>query len=317
MYSYENYYKVKNEIEKRRLTAIDEAKERAEQLRAASDEVRKIDEELSGTGLLIFKTACQGGDISSIKKRNEKLKSRRRAAIKKLGYPEDYDEVKYTCQKCSDTGYIGGTKMCSCLREELIRATIQSSGIGDLIETQSFDNFDLEWYKDDPKVYQRMKSNLAQAKSYATGFSKNKGTNLLLVGTTGTGKTHVSTAIAREVIHQGYDVIYDSIHNIISDFEADHFRSPYSKAETKSDKYLECDLLIIDDLGTEFSTQFTISCIYNLINTRMNRGIATIISTNLDPGELSSKYEGRIYSRLVGKNSTVLKFEGRDKRIFK
>ena len=254
MYSYENYHKVKEEIERRRTTALAEAEARAEELRQASDKIREIDEELSGTGILIFKAACRGEDIKPIKDKNADLIKKRASLIKKLGYPADYSDVKYTCQKCSDTGYIGGTKMCSCLREELIRATIQSSGIGDLIEKQSFDNFDLEWYKDDAENYARMKNNLAVAKKYVQDFSKSCG-NLLLVGTTGTGKTHISTAIAREVIHMGYDVIYDSIHNIISDFESDKFRTSYSQVDPKGEKYLECDLLIIDDLGTEFSNQ--------------------------------------------------------------
>ena len=316
MYSYENYYKVKDEIEKRRLRAREEADARADELRALSPKIREIDEELSGTSMLLFKTACNGGNLSSIKERNKKLVAARRAEIVRLGYPEDYTEVKYFCKACSDTGYIDGTKLCSCLREELIRATIQSSGIGDLIETQSFDNFDLECYNDNPEVYEKMKANLSIAKAYAQSFSKSSG-NLLLTGKTGTGKTHISTAIAREVIHKGYDVLYDSIHNILSEFEADKFSPPYSRSEPQSSKYLECDLLIIDDLGTEFSTQFTIACIYNLINTRLNKGLSTIISTNLDSRSLADKYEGRILSRLLSKGTKVLSFVGKDKRIFR
>lgn len=316
MYSYENYHLVKEEIEKRRLDALASADIRSANLREESEEIRKIDEELSGTGLLLFKTACAGGDIAPIRERNKKLQRERAEIIKSLGYPEDYTDVKYSCPDCSDTGYIGGTKMCQCFREGLIKATIASSGIGNLIEKQSFENFDLEWYKSDKDVYERMKYNLAAAKSYVKNFSKQKG-NLLLAGTTGTGKTHISTAIAREIIHQGYDVIYDSIHNIISDFEADKFKSGYRETEMKSEKYLECDLLIIDDLGTEFSNQFTISCLYNLLNTRQNRGKATVISTNLLGDELSAKYEGRIYSRLIGRDTTVLMFCGKDRRIFK
>ena len=316
MYSYENYYKVKEEIESRRIRAISEADARAEELRSISEEIKAIDEELSSTGLHIFKVACSGGDIAPIRAHNEELSARRLEIIKRLGYPEDYTDVKFTCPTCSDTGYIGGTRMCSCLREELIRATIQSSGIGNLIEKQSFDNFDLELYKDNPEVYERMKRNLSLAKSFVTGFAKNKG-NILLVGTTGTGKTHISTAIAREIIHQGYDVVYDSIHNIIYDFEADKFKSGYNQTDLRSEKYLECDLLIIDDLGTEFSNQFTISCLYNLINTRINRGLSTIISTNLTATELSEKYDGRICSRLLGRDTLVLMFGGKDMRIFK
>ena len=313
MYSYENYHKVKEEIEARRRDAVAKADLRAELLREKSEELRAIDKELSSTGLMLFRAACGGQDITPIKERNKQLNEQRKSVITKLGYPEDYTEVKYFCPICSDTGYIDGAKMCSCFREGLIKATIASSGIGDLIENQSFDNFDLGWYKDDEKVYSRMCSNLERARAYVKSFPK-KGGNLLLVGTTGTGKTHISTAIAREIIPMGYDVIYDSIHNIVSDFESDKFRSGYSQQEQKSEKYLECDLLIIDDLGTEFTNQFSISCIYNLLNTRANHGKSTIISTNLSPDELSSKYEGRIYSRLVG-NSTVLLFEGKDRRL--
>lgn len=316
MYSYENYQKVKAEIEKRRLDAISIAEARSEALRAQNEKIREIDKELSGTGLLIFKTACSGGDITPIKERNKALNKERKKIIKSLGYPEDYTKIKYFCKKCSDTGYTDGIKMCSCLKEELIKATIASSGIGDLIDEQSFDNFDLSSFGEGTSEHERMRANLEIAKQYVKDFPKRK-SNLLLVGTTGTGKTHISTAIAREIIPMGYDVLYDSIHNIISDFEADKFKSGYEKVEPKSDKYLECDLLIIDDLGTEFSNQFTVSCLYNLLNTRQNHGKATIISTNLSPDELSSKYEARIYSRLVGKGTTILMFVGNDRRLFK
>lgn len=315
MYSYENYDKVKNEIEKRRKEAIAEADRRSAALGQISEEIRAIDTELSGTGLLLFKTACSGGDIAPIKERNQALMARRREIIKSLGYPEDYTEVHYSCKKCSDCGFIDGTKMCSCFREALIKATIASSGIGELIEKQTFDNFDLNWYKGDEEVERRMAANLAAAKNYAKNFAK-KRENLLLIGKTGTGKTHISTAIAREVITLGYDVIYDSAQNIVSDFEADKFRSGYGQQEPRSEKYLECDLLIIDDLGTEFSSQFTVSCLYNLINSRRNKGMATIISTNLTAEELARKYEDRIYSRIVGAGTRILVFEGKDRRIF-
>lgn len=158
-----------------------------------------------------------------------------------------------------------------------------------------------------------MERNLRIARSFSENFARHHD-NLLLIGTTGTGKTHISTAIAKEVISQGFDVLYDSVQNIINDFETDKFRSGYNNTESASEKYLECDLLIIDDLGTEFSNQFTVSCLYNLLNTRINHGKATVISTNLSPEELSSKYEGRIYSRLIGR-STVLLFEGGDHRL--
>lgn len=314
MYSYENYSKVKESIEKRRLEAIKIADEKTLSLHLESEELRKIDKELSGTGLLLFKTACEGGDINAVRQRNQELVRARGELLVSLGYTADYTDVKYFCPDCSDSGYINGRTMCHCFREALIKATIASSGMGKLIEKQSFENFSLEPYAYDKEVYKRMSYNLEMAKKYVSDF-RHQGGNLLLVGTTGTGKTHISTAIARDVISQGFDVLYDSAQNIIADFETDKFKSGYGPYTPKADKYLECDLLIVDDLGTEFSSQFSTSCIYNLLNTRQNKGLATIISTNLSARELQERYEDRITSRIVGADTRILQFVGKDNRL--
>ena len=313
MYSRENYAQAKAEIEQRRLNAIATADERNREVALESEEIRKIDAELSATGLLLFKTAMSGGDVDTVRTRNEELNAKRRELLKSMGYPEDYTEPQYVCKTCRDTGFVD-TKMCSCLKHLLIMKNIQSSGIGKLIDKQSFENFDLEWYKSNPDHYERMKRNVKIAKNYADNFARHED-NLLLIGSTGTGKTHISTAIAKTIISQGFDVLYDSAQNIISDYETDRFRSGYGQTEQISEKYAECDLLIIDDLGTEFTNQFSISVLYNLLNTRLNKGLSTIISTNLSAQELASKYEGRIYSRMIGTGYTVLRFEGNDHRV--
>ena len=311
MYTRENYEASKNEIEARRVSAIATAEERNAELQRTSPEIREIDEQLRRTGLELFRVACSGQGLEELQAKNMALMKHRREILVSMGLPEDYTEVHYTCKKCSDTGFVG-TKMCSCLKELLITKNIKSSGMGKLIEKQSFDNFRLDLYEgDDIKL---MEKNVETAKSYAKNFAKRRG-NLLLIGGTGTGKTHISTAIAAEIIHQGFDVIYDSTQNVIADFESDRFKSGYGQHESVSDKYLECDLLILDDLGTEFMNQFTVSCLYNLINTRQNKGLSTIISTNLSAKELAGKYEGRIYSRIVGCDYTVLFFSGKDRRI--
>ena len=315
MADYSIYQRAKAEIEARRNSAIAEAEMRNELVRSESEEIREIDAELTKTAMLIFKTAVEGGDINAVRERNRALQSRRRELIVSLGHPEDFTEVKYSCKECSDTGSVG-TKICKCLKEIIIRERIASSAMGRLIEIQSFDNFDLSAYEYDKRVYEKMKTILAIAKNYVRDFDKRKD-NLLLIGPTGTGKTHISTAIARELIHKGYDVIYDSTQNILSDFEADRFKSGYGREDNRSDKYLDCTLLIIDDLGTEFSNQFTLATIYNLLNTRQNKGLATIISTNLSPEELARKYEDRIYSRIIGSGSRILPFEGKDYRVTK
>ena len=308
------FERAKAEITTRRESARAEADGRAEILRSESAEIARIDAELSTTGLQLMKAACYGGDISEVRERNRALQNRRREIIVSLGYPADYDQVHYTCEKCSDSGYIDGVKMCSCLRELIIKGRIEESAMGKLIEKQSFDNFELGVYAYDPKVQERMKMILAMAKNYVRDF-KEKRENLLLIGKTGTGKTHISTAIARELIHQGYDVIYDSTQNIISDFESDRFKSGYGREENKSEKYLNCTLLIIDDLGTEFQNSFTVSTLYNLLNARQNSDLPTIISTNLSPEELSAKYEDRIFSSIMGRGTKVLPFMGNDIRV--
>ena len=312
---YSIFERAKAEIEARRNNARSESDYRSEIIRSMSDEVAAIDEELSKTGMLIFKTACTGGDITPIKERNKELQARRTEIIVGLGYPADYTDVKYHCPDCSDTGYVDGVKTCRCLKELIIRERIAASAMGNLIDKQSFDNFDLKCYAYDKKVEEKMTAILAMAKNYVKNFAKKK-ENMLLIGPTGTGKTHISTAIAGALIHQGYDVIYDSTQNILSDFEADRFRNSYGREENHSDKYMECTLLIIDDLGTEFSNQFTLSTLYNLLNTRQNKGLATIISTNLTPEDLARKYEDRIYSRIIG-GAKILPFEGKDKRVSK
>ena len=313
MNGYENYRKVKDIIEKRRLSAISSSEERNVEVASISEDIRLIDKELRGTGLLLFKTACAGGDITSIRERNLMLGKARRDALVKLGYPEDYTDVHYTCPLCSDSGFVG-TKMCSCFREMLVTENIKSSGMGKLIEKQSFENFDLSRYGEDELP--RMKYNYSLALDYAESFGLGK-ENLLFVGKTGTGKTHLSTAIAKKVIEKGFEVLYDSAQNIVSAFENDRFKSGYGPFEPKADKYLECDLLILDDLGTEFVNQFTVSCIYNLLNTRQNKGLPTVISTNLSPEELARKYEDRIYSRIMGSDSKILLFVGKDFRVEK
>ena len=308
MYISGNYKKVKDEIENRRLAAVATAELHNEEVRARSAEIREIDEELTRTGLAIFRTACAGGDLAPIKARNQALCEKRRALLVSLGYGADYTEPQYTCKRCSDTGYVD-TKMCTCLREALIRENFRTSGMGGLLDRQSFDNFDLERYKKDGEdVYRRMKANFAAARAFAENFREKKG-NLFLVGTTGAGKTHITTAIARTVLDLGFDVIYETSQNIMAAFEQDRFHSGYQQTESKSEKYMECTLLILDDLGTEFTNAFTVSCLYNLLNERQNKGLSTVISTNVPPAQLRDKYEDRIYSRLIGADYQILSFD--------
>lgn len=322
MFTREIYDLARAEIDARKNNAESIASAREAELRSLSPEIREIDGELSKTGLLIFRAAVRGADIAPIREQNERLVAKRREAISALGLPEDYDTPKYTCQICSDTGRDDSGKMCACLKELIRTETVKASGMGKLIERQSFESFDLSCYAELGKEgYSQMKSIFEYCKKYASSFDGECGSTVLFIGKTGTGKTHLSSAIARCVIERGFSVIYDSSANIFHAFEEDQFgkdRFRYSKGEeyvARSEKYMTADLLIIDDLGTEFITQFTVSCLYNLINTRQNKGLSTIVSTNFSPEEISKKYEDRLYSRLLGSDTTVLPFIGRDHRL--
>ena len=309
MYTRDNFEKVKGIIDARRSEAKRISEEHSDEVRVMSPDIAQIDTELRGVGMQILKAACEGRDINEIRSRNQELVRKRRELIKGLGFPEDYTDVKYTCEVCGDTGYVD-IKMCNCFRSLLLAENVRSSGMGRLIDKQTFDNFRLDVFSDEQRKY--MEKVVPRLRDFAEHFGSHVGENILLTGTTGTGKTHISSAIAKTVISKGYYVLYDSIQNVISAFETDTFRRG---AESVSEKFLECDLLVLDDLGTEFTTPFTVSCIYNLINTRYNRGLSTVISTNLSPTELTKRYDDRIYSRLIGMSSILVAFNGEDYRL--
>jgi DNA replication protein DnaC len=193
----------------------------------------------------------------------------------------------------------------------------KSSGIGNLIKNQNFNNFSLECYKSNPEHYKIMNFVYNTLKSYACDFKARKNDNFILFGGTGLGKTHLSSAVAGRVIESGFDVIYVSVVEMLSDFEHQRFGSSgYSNEGNNVNRYYNADLLIIDDLGSEITNQFTTSCIYNLINTRLNKKVSTIISSNLNQNELRARYWDRITSRIFGEY-TPLVFVGKDIRMQK
>lgn len=320
-YNRENYIKICREYSEKNLRAKEAAEKKANELRARFPELAAIDSELAETGFKIFAEATKGAAglderINKLRRENEELQRARAMFLESKGYPADCTSVKYECEKCSDTGFIGN-KMCDCMRRSLVLAGYESSGIGKLIRTQSFETFNLKYYNQSPEQRKNMEHNLQVCKSYAESFSPENGENLLFCGTTGLGKTHLSTSIAKAVIESGNDVVYDTAQNIMSDFEYERFvRNHSDTSESKTEKYFDCDLLIIDDLGTEVINQFSISCLYNIINTRLNHRRPMIINTNLLQGEIREKYSDRITSRLFGE-FTALLFYGKDIRQLK
>ena len=195
------------------------------------------------------------------------------------------------------------------MKKALAEAGLECSGVKKLVEKQNFGTFDLRYYTG--SAHESMEGVLRICRAYADGFD-GRMHNLLFIGKTGLGKTHLSSAIAKEVIEKGYEVVYESAQNIFSDFEKEKF-SRFDVTPPDTSRYYNCDLLIIDDLGTEMPSQLTVACLYNLLNARLVNEKSMIISTNVGKNELLERYSERITSRLLGEFGICV-FEGSDVR---
>ncbi len=256
--------------------------------------------------------------IEEQKIRNLTAQQNVKKLLEKHDLPEDYLEVKYFCPECNDTG-VCGTKLCSCHIELLKELAYEEAGKKSPLKICTFDDFRLSYYPDTPMTKnersprETMSRIYEACKSYACNFDR-KSPSILMLGQTGLGKTHLSLAIVGTVIGLGYSVLYNSAQNFFRELQNERFGK--SGSSVYENMMLECDLLVIDDLGAEFSTSFTVSALYNIINTRINTGLPTIISTNLTLTEIEKQYTNRISSRLIGEYS-LLFFEGKDIRQIK
>ncbi len=248
---------------------------------------------------------------------NMRAQRKVKSLLAENGYPDDYLDTPYTCAKCNDTGFVNGY-VCSCRKELLCELNVRDLEAVSTARECRFDNFSLNYYSDVPdgkygvSPREKMYDILEYCKAYAEDFDVNSN-SVYMCGATGLGKTHLSLSIANVAARKGCSVVYYSAQNLLSDIEREKFSGAKPHTESKA---LGCDLLIIDDLGSEFSTQFTVSQIYNILNDRINRSKPVIISTNLSPDELEKKYTQRITSRIIG-NYTPLFFFGSDIRQIK
>lgn len=264
---------------------------------------------------------ADGGDVRTAmeqaKQDNLALQLERRELIA-ANFEEGYLDDSPICESCGGTGYVG-TAMCECLRE-LCRQEQKRELTFLNVGKESFEQFRLEYYPDriDPRqgvnIRTVMEKTFQTCRRYAMEFTE-KSDNLLFSGGTGLGKTFLSACIARTVADRGYSVMYESASHLFSKLERAKF-SGDEDARRDAEKYTACDLLIVDDLGTEMGGQFTTSALYTLINDRILDGKATIISTNLNSDDLEKRYSAAIASRLRG-NYRRIAFMGEDIRLKK
>ncbi len=315
------YTRIREEYRTKYRRAEEAADLRRAEVWAKIPEVAEIDRALRLTGAACMEVAMRGGDveaeIAEVRRRNADLRATRAALMEAAGFPADYTVPRYECEACHDSGFVMD-KMCTCMKRDLLNAAYDASGVGDMLREQTFDAFDLSYYEHDPVAHKRMAQIFHKMHQYADTFRPGESGSLVLFGGTGLGKTHLSSAVARTVIDKGYDVYYVTAVGLLAEFEARRFGSA-SIGDSEMEDPTRCysaELLIIDDLGTEVNNQFTSSVLYDLINTRLIRRRATIISTNLAQDEFRRRYYDRITSRVLGEY-TVLPFMGKDIRALR
>lgn len=321
-YSSETIAKAKQTLEKRKKRAERTRLLRKIEVSEKIPEIAEYDETISSAGLAVAQAIGMGGNaeeyIQQLSEINLSLQAKVKQLLKENGYPENYLETPYTCPICNDTGF-SGIYFCECHKALLKEIALNELASVSTSANCTFENFNLDYYPQpvDPALgvspRNRMASVLEYCKCYAEDFDS-ESESLYMHGATGLGKTHLSLAIANEVTKKGYRVIYDTAQNIFSSLEKEKFS--YGNTYERENEILGCDLLIIDDLGSEFSTNFTSSALYNIINTRINRSKPVIISTNLTEEELEAKYTQRVTSRIIGNYASLL-FIGKDIRQLK
>ena len=314
-------------FEEDRQTRESRFQERRETIFQRQPRLREIDDELKSTMSRIISGALRHGTdprpaVGRLRDENLSLQEEKRSLLAQMNLPEDALEEKPACALCGDTGYRGGA-VCRCLRRYYSQE--QQKELSRMLDlgNQSFDTFLLEWYSEElmpgkPVSFrQHMELKvLDHCKEFAMGFGK-RPSNLLLFGAPGLGKTHLSAAIAREVSESGWSVVYDTAAHVFERFEAQKFsREDSEDVSSDVERILNCDLLILDDLGTEMTTAFVQSALYQIVNTRMMEKKSTIISSNLSPEKIAQRYSPQIASRIEGEYQ-LLPFVGEDIRKLK
>ena len=259
----------------------------------------------------------RGGGTEELRRQVADLAAERRRLLTENGFSEDYLEPRYFCPLCRDTGYVGSQK-CACFKKAEIGLLYTQSNLTEILEKENFEHFSFDWYSDtiiDEATGLTARETAKRAYDASREFVRTFDSccqNLLFYGNTGVGKTFLSHCIARDLIKSAHCVLYFSAYDLFDKMAQHTFRR--SGDEPGEDFIYDCDLLIIDDLGTELTNSFVSSQLFLCINERIARRRATIISTNLTPEEFSATYSERTYSRILS-DFRMLKLAGDDIRV--
>lgn len=308
-------------MSRRRQSADSLWQARIDECYALRPELAEIDAAMRDCGMQTAKNIMRGGSSAESEKKMEQLYQRKIQLLRSIKKPADYLEIAYQCGKCADTGLLADRR-CDCMSSLISQLYAERLNAGSALKLSSFEGFSLDFYSReiDPNYgfapYEVMENVLAYMTEYAKNFT-NSAPSLLLWGNPGLGKTHLALAAAADIINKGFSVVYIPANTLFAELDRERFGRRWDDDGASSlDMCLAADLLVMDDLGTEFITPYTQSQLYNIINSRLLTKTPTIVSTNLEPGELREKYPPRLVSRLTGSYEDLL-FIGKDVRVIK
>lgn len=311
------YQKALAELHKRRLAAEDKATGRKRDFFSRYPRAEEIAREKMAAAAKIARAVLSGEQarplLEQLRDESLRLQTEYDDYLRQSGFTETDITPQYRCKKCDDSGFVDG-RMCTCLIQLQKSIAYESLNLQVPLENSTFELFSLQFYHGDARA--KMERIFAYCKQYAADFTTGS-RNLMFKGATGLGKTHLSLAIAGRALDKGYGVIYSSAQNLAVALERERFdRVGEGHPEDTNSQLISCDLLILDDLGTEFSSSYVGAALYNIINTRLLRQTPTIISTNLSFKELETRYSERFASRIFG-SYNIFEFAGADIRIEK
>ena len=298
--------------------------ERRKEIYARLPVVKQLEAEIAERSVACAKKLLEGdkGVLDRLEEDLRDLREQKALIIRAAGYPDDYLELHYRCPDCRDTGLVDGRK-CHCFLQAQMKLLHAQSNLEDVLERENFKALSYEYYDDTEILPQLgitnaayMRRVVAGCREFVRDFDK-KHDNLLFTGSTGVGKTFLTNCIARELMDDFHSVIYLTASDLFDVFSRNKF--DYDNAEDMKDMYrfmLDCDLLIIDDLGTELNNSFTSSQLFYCINERMNMSRSTIISTNLTLARLRDSYTDRVTSRIMS-GYRIIPLYGGDIRLLK
>jgi DNA replication protein DnaC len=293
------------------------------EIRRKIPRISEIDNLLTLTPMKISKVILSGNiaAIKDVEAENKALMAERNELIKKAGYKDNYLDNIYKCPACKDTGYINGAK-CACFKQKLVSRYYSMSSLGPVLSKENFDTFDFRYFSDerDPNggmsPRERIQAIYQISIEFVREFDKSP-KNLFFYGPAGRGKTFMCNCIAKDILDMGKSVLYSSAVKLIKTIEDARFnRENMENPDEQINFFYTVDLLIIDDLGTEYLTTPTMSAFFDILNSRILEGRPTIISSNLGPKDIETQYSDRIVSRLQGEY-IFCKFQGEDLRILK